>query len=126
MNFSPRRGNAARLEAGKRPATVNRELAALRRMFSLAVRAGKLAGPPPITLLAEDKVDRALDPPAVVAQISPAGSVLDPRQEWPEKNTSALRVSTFAVPLMAINDAGQLRESILRPLVTAIRQGTQP
>jgi integrase len=48
------RYTAARLEAGKQPATVNRELAALRRMFSLAVRAGKLAGRPPITLLTED------------------------------------------------------------------------
>ena len=38
---------ATRLAAGKRPATVNRELAALRRMFSLAVRAGKLASRPP-------------------------------------------------------------------------------
>jgi hypothetical protein len=35
------------------PATVNRELGALRRMFSLAVKAGKLASGPPITLLRE-------------------------------------------------------------------------
>jgi integrase len=55
---------AARLEAGKQPATVNRELAALRRMFSLAVRAGKLAGRPPITLLAEDNAREGfIDPP---------------------------------------------------------------
>ena len=37
-------------------ATVNRELGALRRMFSLAVRAGKLASRPCITLLHEDNV----------------------------------------------------------------------
>src|SRR5262245_6715473 len=55
---------ATRLAAGKRPATVNRELAALRRMFSLAVRAGKLASRPPITLLAEDNVREGfVDPP---------------------------------------------------------------
>jgi integrase len=46
------------------PATVNRELGALRRMFSLAVRAGKLASRPPITLLAEDNVREGfIDPP---------------------------------------------------------------
>jgi len=55
---------ATRLAAGKRPGTVNRELAALRRMFSLAVRAGKLASRPPITLLAEDNVREGfIDPP---------------------------------------------------------------
>jgi integrase len=47
-----------------KPASVNRELAALRRMFSLAVRAGKLAGRPPITLLAEDNAREGfIDPP---------------------------------------------------------------
>jgi len=46
------------------PATVNRELGALRRMFSLAVRAGKLASRPPITLLHEDNIREAfIDPP---------------------------------------------------------------
>jgi integrase len=46
------------------PATVNRELGALRRMFSLAVRAGKLASRPPITLLHEDNVREGfIDPP---------------------------------------------------------------
>jgi hypothetical protein len=45
-------------------ATVNRELGALRRMFSLAVRAGKLASRPPITLLHEDNVREGFcDPP---------------------------------------------------------------
>jgi integrase len=58
------RYTASRLEAGKQPATVNRELAALRRMFSLAVRAGKLAGRPPITLLTEDNAREGfIDPP---------------------------------------------------------------
>jgi len=55
---------AARLAAGKQPGTVNRELAALRRMFSLAVRAGKLARRPPMTLLAEDNARGGfIDPP---------------------------------------------------------------
>jgi len=58
------RYTAGRLEAGKSPATINRELAALRRMFSLAVRAGKLAGRPPIVLLAEDNAREGfIDPP---------------------------------------------------------------
>ena len=41
-----------RLEAGLKPASVNRELAALRRMFTLAIRAGKVATRPHIALLA--------------------------------------------------------------------------
>jgi integrase len=46
------------------PATVNRELGALRRMFSLAVRAGKLASRPPVTLLHEDNIREGfIDPP---------------------------------------------------------------
>ena len=36
------------------PATINRELAALRRMLSLAVQAGKLPHRPHISLLAEN------------------------------------------------------------------------
>ena len=43
-----------RLEAGLKPASVNRELAALRRMFTLAIRAGKIATRPHIAQLAED------------------------------------------------------------------------
>ena len=42
-----------RLADGMKPASVNRELAALRRMFSLAVKAGKLASRPPISMLDE-------------------------------------------------------------------------
>src|SRR5262245_31951159 len=45
---------ASRLSQRKRPATVNRELASLRRMFSLAVRAGKLPSSPHVAMLAED------------------------------------------------------------------------
>ncbi len=47
---------AARLAEGRRPATVNRELAALRRMFALAVRAALLHHRPHIQLLVEDNV----------------------------------------------------------------------
>jgi hypothetical protein len=42
---------ARRLEAGLKPASVNRELAALRRMFTLAIRTGKIATRPHIALL---------------------------------------------------------------------------
>jgi integrase len=45
---------ASRLEAGRQPATVNRELAALKRMFTLAIRAGKLANRPHVPLLSEE------------------------------------------------------------------------
>jgi integrase len=43
----------ARLEEGATPATVNRDLAALGRMFSLAVQAGRLSGRPHIPKLRE-------------------------------------------------------------------------
>ncbi len=43
----------ARLEEGATPATVNRDLAALGRMFSLAVQAGRLSGRPYIPKLRE-------------------------------------------------------------------------
>lgn len=46
----------ARLEADAEPATVNRELAALKRIFSLAVNGGKLASRPHVALLAEHNV----------------------------------------------------------------------
>jgi integrase len=46
----------ARLEAGAQPATVNRELACLRRGFRLARRAGRVPDVPPISLLAEHNV----------------------------------------------------------------------
>jgi integrase len=46
----------ARLETGAAPATVNRELACLRRGFRLARRAGRVPDVPPISLLAERNV----------------------------------------------------------------------
>lgn len=46
----------ARLDAKAKPATINRELSALRRMFTLAVKAGKLLLRPHIPMLAEDNV----------------------------------------------------------------------
>ena len=49
---------ATRQEAGAANASINRELAALKRMFSLAVQAGKLHGKPHIPMLREDKVRR--------------------------------------------------------------------
>ncbi len=56
--------DARRTQDHVTPATVNRELGALRRMFSLAVRAGRLASRPPITLLHEDNVREGfIDPP---------------------------------------------------------------
>jgi integrase len=42
---------AARLEAGAKPATVRKEVAALRRMFALAVRKGRIAARPDFTNL---------------------------------------------------------------------------
>lgn len=47
------RYTAARLKAGAMPATVNRELAALKRAFRLGERAGRVARRPYIALLAE-------------------------------------------------------------------------
>lgn len=44
----------ARQEDGAKNATINRELAALRRMFTLAIDAGKLIAKPKIRMLAED------------------------------------------------------------------------
>src|SRR4030095_16918116 len=53
-----------RLALGRKPATVNRELAALRHMFSLAVRAGKLSRRPHIAMLVEENVREGfIDPP---------------------------------------------------------------
>ena len=46
----------ARLQEGAQPATINRELAALRRMFRLAVNKGMLPSVSAITLLKEDNV----------------------------------------------------------------------
>lgn len=44
----------ARQEAGASNASINRELAALKRMFTLAVQAGRLATRPHIPMLAEE------------------------------------------------------------------------
>lgn len=60
------RQNRERMDAA--PATINRELAALRRMFRLAVKKGKLPSMPDISLLAEDNVrDGFVDPPDFTA-----------------------------------------------------------
>jgi integrase len=47
---------AARQQEGASNATINRELAALKRMFTLAVQAGKLHARPHIPMLQEDNV----------------------------------------------------------------------
>lgn len=47
---------AARLKDGARPATVNRELAALRRAFRLALKAGRVERKPEFELLREDNI----------------------------------------------------------------------
>ncbi|CAN5882817.1 site-specific integrase [soil metagenome] len=49
---------ASRLEAGASAAEINRELAVLKRMFTLAVQASKLHGKPHIPMLKENNVRR--------------------------------------------------------------------
>ena len=49
---------AARQTAGAANGTINRELSALKRMFTLAVQAGKLHAKPHISMLREDNVRR--------------------------------------------------------------------
>jgi integrase len=49
---------SARLQAKAKPATINRELAALRRGFRLAVKSGRLARRPDFSLLAENNARR--------------------------------------------------------------------
>ncbi len=49
---------ATRQAVGAANATINRELAALKRMFTLAVQAGQLHGKPHIPMLREDNVRR--------------------------------------------------------------------
>jgi integrase len=51
------------------PARVNRELATLRRMFSLAIKTGKLANKPPIAMLAEDNAREGFLEPADFAAV---------------------------------------------------------
>jgi len=57
------RYTAARCEDGVKPATINRKLAALRRMFSLACKAGMLATRPYMAMLTEENTREGfLDP----------------------------------------------------------------
>lgn len=58
-----------RLANGLAPASVNRELAALRRMFSLAVKAGKLTHRPHVGMLAEDNARQGFLEPADFAAV---------------------------------------------------------
>ncbi len=58
------RYTTARLAEGYAPATVNRELAALRRAFRLAVRQKRLSTAPVVTLLAEHNVRQGFVEPA--------------------------------------------------------------
>ena len=55
---------AHRLDQGAKPATVNRELAAIRRAFRLAVDGGKLAMMPKVKLLRENNVRTGFFEPA--------------------------------------------------------------
>lgn len=58
-----------RLGDGRKPATVNRELTALKRMFTLAMKAGKLASRPHIASLAEDNAREGFLEPADFASV---------------------------------------------------------
>ena len=60
---------AQRLEDGMAPASINRELAALRRMFSLAVKAGKLGHRPHVAMLAEENARQGFLEPADFAAV---------------------------------------------------------
>jgi len=68
----------AREQAGARPATINRELAALRRAFRLAVHKQLLPTMPAVTLLAEDNAREGfVDPPefaALLAELTTLGA----------------------------------------------------
>ncbi len=59
----------ARLDSGSAPASVNRELAALRRALRLAVKHGRLSHAPSVTLLAEHNVREGFVEPATFAAI---------------------------------------------------------
>jgi len=69
------RYKAARLTERMSPATVNRELAALRRAFRLAVRQRRLSERPEITLLAEDNARQGFVSPgdfeALISHLPP-------------------------------------------------------
>jgi integrase len=58
-----------RLRAKKRPATVNRELAALKRAFSLAIAQERLTSAPKISLLVEDAPRQGFTSPGNFARI---------------------------------------------------------
>ncbi len=60
---------ARRKQAGAASATINRELATLRRMFSLAVRAAKLDRRPQIPMLREENVRRGFLTPDQFARV---------------------------------------------------------
>src|SRR5262245_27659681 len=60
----------ARLAEGYAPATINRELAALRRAFRLAVRQKRLSAAPMVTLLAEHNVRQGFVEPATFEAIA--------------------------------------------------------
>ena len=68
----------ARVDAGAAPATVNRELAALRRAFRLAVKKELLRTMPAVTLLPEDNAREGfIDPPefaALLAELTAHGA----------------------------------------------------
>jgi integrase len=61
--------SASRLDEGMAPASVNRELAALRRMFSLAVKASKLGHRPHVAMLTEDNARQGFLEPADFAAV---------------------------------------------------------
>ena len=60
---------ATRLHAGAANGEVNRELSVLKRMFSLAIQAGKLHAKPYIPMLREDNVRRGFFEPAQSAAV---------------------------------------------------------
>ena len=60
---------ATRLKAGAANGEINRELSVLKRMFSLAIQAGKLHAKPYIPMLREDNVRRGFFEPAQFAAV---------------------------------------------------------
>jgi len=68
----------ARLDARMAPASVNRELAALRRAFRLAVRHGRLSAAPPVSLLRESAPREGfVEPETFAAIVAGLASPLD-------------------------------------------------
>ena len=60
---------ARRLDAGAKPSTVNKELAALKRMYSLAIKAGRLHHRPHIPTLQEDNARTGFFEPDQLAAV---------------------------------------------------------